>query len=255
MNDYDPSWYDLYFTGTDGDVEFYLDEAIDGQGPTLEIGCGTGRILIPLARKVEFPIVGLEINRSLIDVALEKLALEPDLVRKRSKIIEGDVCDFDLCQRFATVMLPYRTFQHLLTPVDQLSALNQIRKHLKKDGRLVFNTFEPNAEIQRSGWNTPLSLDTELFERRNNDTVTVHFSRRCDPKTQLMDQSFIFERWDETGRSQGRFIQNLSLRWSSEWEMRHLLRLAGYSVVALYGDFSGSIYPGFGEQIWIVELE
>jgi|TARA_B100001250_G_scaffold401627_1_gene413729 ubiquinone/menaquinone biosynthesis C-methylase UbiE len=255
VNEYDPEWYDLYFNGVEGDVEFYLDEAADGQGPTLEIGCGTGRILIPLARDAGVPVTGLDISKPLLNVALDKLKREPDSVQHRSNIVEGDMRNFDLGETFATVLLPYRTFQHLLTPVDQLSALKEIRRHLGKDGRLVFNAFEPTDEIQRDGWSTPLRLDTELFDRSKDEMVSVYFSRLCDPQTQLMEQSFIFERWDNFGKSKGRFIQNLSLRWSTEWEMRHLFNLAGFSVIACYGDFEGNPYPGFGEQIWVLEAE
>ncbi|MEE3234417.1 MAG: class I SAM-dependent methyltransferase [Candidatus Latescibacterota bacterium] len=255
MNEYDPQWYDLYFNGVEGDVEFYLGEAQDGRGPTLEIGCGTGRILIPLAREAGVPVTGLDISKPLLKVALAKLKLESDAVQERSKIVEGDMRDFDLGETFATVILPYRTFQHLLTPVDQLSALKEIRRHLGKNGRLVFNIFEPTDEIQRHGWSTPLRLDAEVIDSSKDEMVSVYFSRLCDPQTQLMEQSFIFERWDNSGKSKGRYIQNLSLRWSTEWEMRHVFNLTGFSVVAFYGDFGGNPYPGFGEQIWVLEAD
>ena len=255
MNEYDPQLYDLYFNGVEGDVEFYLDEAKDGQGPTLEIGCGTGRILVPLAREAGIPVTGLDVSEPLLNIALSKLKLESESVQKRSKVIVGDMRDFDLCEKFATVLLPYRTFQHLLTPADQISALNAIRRHLEKEGRLVFNIFEPSDEIQRNGWSAPLRLDTEIIDPSTNDMISVYFSRFCDPQTQIMEQSFIFERWDNSGQSKDRCIQNLSLRWSTEWELRHLFGAAGFSVVAFYGDFSGSPYQGFGEQIWILEAD
>src|SRR5207253_2377433 len=106
--------YDTISTGLEGDVSFYVDEARNSGAPVLELGCGTGRILIPIA-ETGIEIVGLDAAQSMLDIARRKVAALPEETQRRIELTEGDMRHFDLGRRFSLVLIPYRAFLHLLT--------------------------------------------------------------------------------------------------------------------------------------------
>ena len=78
---------------TRGDVEFYVDEALAANGPVLELGCGTGRVLIPIAR-AGVTIDGLDGSPKMLERCREKLQAEPAKVQSRVTLHEGELrCD------------------------------------------------------------------------------------------------------------------------------------------------------------------
>src|ERR1051326_5853005 len=89
------------------DVDFYVEEAKAAGGPALEIGCGTGRILIPTAR-AGVTITGLDGSTEMLARARAKLAAEPAPVRQRATLVQADMRDFELGARFALITAPFR---------------------------------------------------------------------------------------------------------------------------------------------------
>jgi SAM-dependent methyltransferase len=139
-----PELYDHVIPyATRPDVGFYVGLAKESDGPVLELGCGTGRILIPTARS-GIEIVGLDASASMLDACRRRLATEPPELRGRVGLYHGEMRDFELARRFRLVTIPFRPFQHLLTVADQLACLAAIRRHLATDGRLVFDVFNPS---------------------------------------------------------------------------------------------------------------
>lgn len=250
MEAYRAQFYDAYFTGVEGEVDFYVDEAADVGGPVLELGCGTGRVLLPIARSgVE--VVGLDRSPQLLAVLREKLGGEEETTAGRVRLVEADMVDFSLEQTVAAAFIPYRSFQHLLDRQDQERALHAIGQHLEEGGRLVFNTYDPLGDIAREGLASPMRKDLDFFDERTGRAVVVYYSRQVDPQVQIIEQELLFEEFDEEGVSLGRWLSVLQLRWTPQGEMAHLLERCGFHVDALYGDFEGAPYPGYGEQVWV----
>ena len=123
------------------DVAFFVQMARDSGGPVLEIGCGTGRVLIPTAQAAT-EIVGLDASPAMLARCREKLSREPQAVQSRAKLVEADMRHFDLARlpgvrpSFALATVPFRPAQHLLTVEDQLACLASIHRHLAARGRL-----------------------------------------------------------------------------------------------------------------------
>ena len=250
MEAYSPSFYDAYFTGVEGDVEFYVGQAHQSEGPVLELGCGTGRILLPLAR-ASVQIVGLDLSGELLEVARRRLEEESPRIRGRATLVQGDMRDFSLGRKFGLVVVPYRAFQHLLTPVDQEEALGCIYDHLAEGGRLIFDTYDPLLDMIENGFRSPLRKDTDFVDPDTGNQVVVWYSRQYDPQMQLMEQELIYELIGSGGEVIGRKYGRLTLRYAFQYEMQYLLEQCGFEVEALYGDFQGGPFPGHGEQIWI----
>jgi len=249
----DALFYDHYSTGVPGDVEFYVAEAVKAGSPVLEIACGTGRVLLPVA-EAGVEVVGLDRAPFMLAVARDKTAKLPLEVRRRVQLVEGDMRDFDLGQEFTLVMIPYRAFLYLLTVEDQRRALRCIRDHLVDGGKLVLNNFDPRLETivaHRASLGSALKLDSEFVHPQTGRRVLVWDTREYSTEEQILRQYFVFEELDEDGNVVSKRFNPLVLRYLFRYEMQHLLELAGFTVEALYGDFTRGPFRSGGEQIWV----
>ena len=249
----DAAFYDYYATGLEGEVQFYVEEARRAGSPVLELGCGTGRILIPVA-EAGVTIVGLDRSPAMLSIARQKTSKLGVEAQHRITLVEGDMRSFSLGQRFKLVMIPYRTFLHLMTPEDQRQALGCIREHLTEDGRLVLNVFDPRLDIiaaHSGALGAAMKKDSEFVHPDTGHRVIVWDTRQYDPGRQTLKQYFIFEELDDEGKVISRSYSPLTLRYVFRYEMQHLLELCGFKVEALYGDFQRGPFRYGGEQIWI----
>src|SRR5215469_6205132 len=139
------------------DIDFYVEAAKEAGGPVLEIGCGTGRILIPTAR-AGIEITGLDVSSQMLAICRNRLESEAEDVQSRVQLVEKDMRDFRLSQKFALVTTPFRPFQHLLTVQDQRACLASIRRHLAADGLLILDLFNPSLELLA---NSPIEEETD----------------------------------------------------------------------------------------------
>jgi len=256
MEEYDRQdalFYDHYSTGVPGDVGFYVEEARKSGSPVLELGCGTGRILIPVA-EAGLEIVGLDRAPSMLAMAREKVARLPTDTRRRIQLVQGDMREFDLDRKFTLAMIPYRAFLHMLTVEDQRRALRCVWDHLVDGGRLVLNNFDPRLETivaHRGSLGSALKLDSEFVHPETGHRVLVWDTRQYEPEEQLVRQYFVFEELNEEGHVVAKRFNPLVLRYLFRYEMQHLLELCGFEVEALYGDFDRGPFRYGGEQIWI----
>ncbi|HJY84743.1 MAG TPA: class I SAM-dependent methyltransferase [Candidatus Binatia bacterium] len=250
----DAAFYDYYSLGVEGDVQFYIEEAGKAGSPILEIGCGTGRILLPIAES-GVSIVGLDRAPAMLLLLRQKLAKYSSDTQGRVELIEGDMRNFSLSRRFKLVTIPYRALLHLLTPKDQRQALLCIREHLTDDGHLIFNIFDPSLEIiaaHLAPLGSALKKDSEFIHPDTGHRVIVWDTRQYDPEQQMLEQYFIFEELDDEGKVIAKTYSPLTLRYVYRYEMRYLLELCGYKIEALYGDFRRGPFQYGGEQIWVV---
>lgn len=125
------------------DVDFFVEAAKKSGGPVLEVGCGTGRILLPTARS-GIPITGLDLSEHMLDVCRQELEKEPRDVQDLVSLIQGDMRNFSLGEKFPLITLPFRPFQHLLTVEDQISCLTTIKDHLEPGGGLILDLLIPH---------------------------------------------------------------------------------------------------------------
>jgi SAM-dependent methyltransferase len=229
------------------DVRFYVDMAREGGGPVLELGCGTGRVLIPTAR-TGIDIVGFDASEHMLQRCRSRLQAEPPAVRARVRLHRGDMRNFDLGRTFHLVTIPFRPFQHLLTVGEQLTCLAAIRRHLGPDGRLVFDVFNPsihNLAKPIDGTETDEEPPFTLPDGRT--VIRRHRMLERDLVGQVNRGELIYDVTHPDGQ-QERLVHPIQMRCIFRFEAEHLLARAGFALDHVYADFDrsayGSQYPG-----------
>jgi SAM-dependent methyltransferase len=145
----DPALYDLLFPNTRdcpsavdqarwklavASERFYIEQAGERGGPALELGCGSGRLTIPIAQE-GIDIVGADLSPSMLLSARAKGAA----AGLRIPFVQADMRQFDLGARFSTILIAGNSLLHLLTIADLKHCFASVRRHLAPGGRLVFD--------------------------------------------------------------------------------------------------------------------
>ncbi|MBT4611553.1 MAG: class I SAM-dependent methyltransferase [Gemmatimonadetes bacterium] len=243
-------YYDAYFTGLEGEESYYRTLALNAEGPVLELGCGSGRTLIPIAQ-AGVSVVGVERSQQMLALARSNVRHLPDGVAREIELLAGDMRSFDLGREFALITLPYRTFQHLLTIEDQHLALERICAHLRPGGLLALNVFDPLMDIAQlltSPDPAEPAIDGEFQDEGRQ--IRARYLRGYDPAQQWMVQHFWFDEIDGDRVLDTRQAR-LTLRYAFRFEMEHLLQNHGLLIKSVHGGFDGEQYAGWGEQVWV----
>ena len=247
--------YDAAVPVSEAEIGFYtaLAAEVEEQGlATLELACGTGRVMIPMAR-AGVTMVGLDSSQPMLAVARKKSA-DLDNVRW----LEGDMTSFKLEERFGLITIPAGSFHLLLTTEDQLACLRSSREHLAESGRVVIALDNP--DIVRLG--EVLSTKAGVLQRRK-DREFVH------PTTGLREQPWGTQEYrssiqqltnisrvdavDDSGKVVETRYATMTLRMVFRYEMEHMLARCGLEPAALYGDFEQGEYRGSsGQMLWVI---
>jgi SAM-dependent methyltransferase len=229
------------------DVGFWVESAQEAGGPVLEVGCGTGRVLIPTAR-AGIEIVGLDLSPHMLDVCRSRLAEEPLAVRSKVQLVEGDMRRFDLGRSFNLVTAPFRAFQHLTTVEDQLECLASIRRHLIDGGLLVLDLFNPSLEaLVNTPFGEEIGEEPEFSTPDGRRVVRRFKLVSRDRAEQVSQMELIYDVTHPDGR-QERLLHAFPIRHLFRYEVEHLLARCGFVLRNLYGDWDKSAfglkYPG-----------
>ncbi len=247
LYDHNPS-----YTGRP-DVEFWVSLARAAHGTTLELGCGTGRVLVPTAA-AGCPIVGLDLSEPMLERCRQKLRAQPPEVQARARLVRANMAGFDLGERFALITTPFRPFQHLVSVDDQLECLRAAHRHLASGGLLVLDLFRPNLHYltaadttqereDYAGGRLPDGSSVRRTHRlaavhlvdQVNDSELIHYVERPDGRTERVVQAFPF-------------------RWFTRWEVVHLLGRCGFAVREIYGSYDRSAFTDSSpEMIFVAE--
>lgn len=234
------------------DVRFYVETALESGGPVLEVGCGTGRVLIPTAR-AGLDIVGVDRSPEMLAQCRQQLGEEPSDVQARVQLVEADMRRFDLGRHFALATIPFRPFQHLLTVEDQLSCLATIRRHLVPGGRLVLDVFNPSLDALARDPGKEIGEEPAFTSPDGRRVVRRHRLTAHDRAAQVIGVELTYDVTHPDGRTE-RLVHEAPLRYFFRFEAEHLLVRAGYEIEHLYGGFDrspyGATYPG--ELIFVV---
>ena len=232
-------YYDLF--ASKDDINFYKELAVKHGRKALELGVGTGRVAIELA-KANVTVWGIDNSECILNVARQKLKKESDSVRKRVKLKLGDMRNFKLKEKFSFIYIPSATFEHCITQEDQKKCLTSVYNALEKKGILAFDISQPIRKKPESSWwidRRELSAEEEV--------VRTIFSRR-NPKTNIVSVNLFFEVY-QNGKLKERYYEYGEARISSRKDTEKTLKDVGFKVDKVYGNFDKSTYSPKSQRV------
>jgi SAM-dependent methyltransferase len=251
------AWYDLEHDAFQDDVAFYTDLAA-GAGPKLlEIGCGTGRVTLPLAQAGSH-VTGVDASQAMLERCRLRLASAPARVAQRVTLARADVRELSEQAPFdhAMALIPLNTFAHFAKPEDRQRALAEVRAHLVAGGRLVLDLDQegPRRLLAQPGllwlmgnWQTtPPNPAPEATQR-----VTHLVSAVPGPDPDTITVTHIYDAQDEHGMVR-RTVTTMTQAVLTHQEVLLTLAQAGFAVEAVYGSYDLDPYRSGAERIVVV---
>ena len=239
-------YYDVSPTIPD-DIAFYQARLPASDAAVLELGCGTGRVLLPLAAVCGF-IHGIDRSHAMLARCLQKLqaaAIPPT----KARVELGDITQFALGQHFDLIIAPYRVFQLLETEAQVDGLFRCVQAHLAPGGTCIFNVFHPQggfARVQQE-WGTT----TEVFRW---EVLVDGIRLRCDERLlrfdserrvlypELVYRRFVDDAWVENA------VLQIPRRCYAPDAFEQVIREHGFRIAQRWGGYAGERY-GEGPEL------
>jgi SAM-dependent methyltransferase len=238
MTDFDrlAQHYDLEHADYLDDLPMYAGFAQatggDSGAGILELACGTGRCLLPLA-SAGHTVTGLDVSPAMLAQLQQKA--EAAGVAQRVTAVQGDMRDFSLGRTFSLIYIALNSLMHLETQAEQQQALLCAARHLQPGGRLVVDLFSPDVALpdpQQEG-----QLFLHCLKTLPGGKHLLHFqSPSVDRAHQLVTMANYYDEIDAAG-SVKRIVAPFTLRYLTAAELGLLLPTSGLLLDDLYGTY------------------
>ena len=231
-------WYDRLLQNEKRDVAFYLDAVTRKGSNALELACGTGRILLPLAR-AGIDVDGVDLSADMLAICRQKLAADG----LNARLFEQDMSSFHAGRRYNTVLVSGGSFQLLVDYEAVRASLSAIREHLVQGGRFLVDLMQP-LDLPRK------RSEAEWRELRTADERTERFTafgrEWADPHDSVMHGEYRYELYRDGVLAES-WRDEFRLRWYGRTEFLQLLEKAGMTLehvepVRMMSSHSRSLY-------------
>lgn len=239
-------FYDLEFGSFADDLPLYRAFAAHTGHPILELGCGTGRVLLPLAAE-GYRVTGVDLSPAMLAVA--QAAVEEQGVAGRVALLEGDIRSLAGLPdgQFALAFSAINSFLHLETQEDQLAALGAIARCLRPGGLFIADLFPPHPDVLVE-YDGRLVHAGTFRDEESGERIDKFSASMLDQAEQRIDTTFFYDRQRADGtvvRSTASFI----LRYAGRHEFALLLERAGFGDITFYGSYDLDAFTSASERM------
>ena len=243
----DAARYDHDYRRRRDDVRFYRSLASERGGPVLDLGCGTGRLMVPLLRDGHI-VVGLDHAPAMLSAAAAKIARLSPAARSCAWLLRADLRRFPVARRFGFAVAAFHSIQHLLRDADLLRFLRAARRALVDGGWLAFDVFVPDprfvARDESRRWDR-----TRFRDPTTGRDIIYTIDHHYDARRRVLLMRMHYQPVDRRGRAAGpEETLRLCHRQLAPDEVRALVERAGLSLIASWGDFAGGPLRAETEQ-------
>jgi len=246
----DPERYEAEYAPFHSDATWYAARAAALGGPALELGCGTGRVLVALAA-AGLTVDGLDNAPAMLARARERVARLPPALAARIGLHQADMSAFRLPGRYRVILAPLNALMHLTEDAALAGCLERVAAHLAPDGRFLFDLSVPQPDLlQDHGDERGLPLRSLTIR---GIPYLQRERQRYDPATRTSRVRYRFEPQVPGAEP---FDTELALHLIPPEDVPGLLRASGLRPLARLADFRGGA-PGPEDvmQLWEASLE
>jgi SAM-dependent methyltransferase len=244
--------YDRIYRRQRADIGFYLEEVRQqGRRRILELGCGSGRITLALAR-AGLQVVGVDLSPPMLRAARAKLATQSKTVQQRVELHQADIRTLHFEEQFDAIIGPFNVLQHLYSQNDLERCLSAVRHHLQpKAGRFIFDVLLPDVQALARNPEKRYKLG-QMYHPFRHKKVAYQESFDYDPLSQVLYVTMYFIDEEEPQHS---LIMPLCHRQFFPAEMKALLHYNGFEVLKVFGGFAHEPLGADSEsQIYLCRL-
>lgn len=222
------------------DIRFWQEEAQVAGSPILELGCGSGRLCLPIARD-GLSIYGIDNSPEMLRLLERKVAKEPERTQTFVAWELGDMRSFDTqLRQYMMIFIAFSALQYLHDRDDQRVVFTKAHSALKENGVFIVDVFNPNPEFIQE-WGKPLFLE-EVNGSSSNDSSIQWFcvpeSYDANSKVLTMPNLFRIHR-DNVPEPEVILIPAQYYCFTSE-ELKTLFEETGFEDIQTFGDYDKS---------------
>ncbi|MBN1267015.1 MAG: class I SAM-dependent methyltransferase [Anaerolineales bacterium] len=213
------------------DLDFWRRHALRQGSPVLELGCGAGRVLLPLAQ-AGLDITGLDQDPAML---YRLQSLLPKELTERVSLVEANIEDFSLPQQYTFIFSPCNTFSYLPLSAAEL-ALHNICQHLLPDGLLVLDL--PNPGFLFDIPIDPSEPVDSFFEPQRGLPVQVYADQKVSPGNSQVDVLWHYDELQPDGLVK-RYDYPITYYMRLPDRLEPMLQQAGFSDIRFAGGYNG----------------
>ncbi len=243
------AFYDL--SDFPDDIPFYRDLIKHPSARVLELGCGTGRVMVGLYDACGY-VCGIDKSQAMLDVCRDKLG-SAGMQTDKTRVEMASIANFSLGESFDLIIAPFRVLQNLESDeeVDGLSCC--IRDHLQPDGSCVLNVFQPKYERHELADRWPTTEETFGWERLlDGERIVCTDSRRdMDADRLVLYPELIYRRY-VGDKVDAETVLRIPMRVYYPEDLESVVTKHGFEVQNRWGGYDGEPY-GAGPEL-VVEF-
>ncbi|MBC8133768.1 MAG: class I SAM-dependent methyltransferase [Deltaproteobacteria bacterium] len=236
----DAALYDWEYRRRRNDIAFYRMLADERQGPVLDLGCGTGRLAVPLARDGH-SVVGVDLSAAMLARAAARLRRLARPAANRCLLVRGDLRALPMRGHFPLAIAAFHTVQHLIDDRDLISLFRHVRRLIRPDGWFVFDVFVPDPRWLARPANR--AFDRTVFRHPSTgQKLAYSVSHHMDHERRALHMVLRYQPLNEAGVAAGRSKRvRLCHRQLSPMDVQGLLRRCGLKILARWAGFDGEV--------------
>ncbi|MCL0089173.1 class I SAM-dependent methyltransferase [Dehalococcoidia bacterium] len=241
-------FYDILHFSYKQDIPFFVEMARRYGPLVLELGCGTGRLLLPIAESGT-AIVGLDSSDQMLAICRTKMNVYDEQTKARITLVHGDMVDFQLNQIFALAFFACNTFNLLISQEHQVKALCKVYDHLSAEGILIIDNCTPN--IQGFMESNGKQAVYEFVNPANGNKIIDKFTPHYDFIQQLEHAKIVLEEYSE-----GELVRTARTKTTSTFlfprELQLLLKYCRFEVLNIWKNHNQESFDSDAGEIIIL---
>jgi SAM-dependent methyltransferase len=237
------------------DIPFYQSLIPTQEATVLELGCGTGRVTLPLSYNVRY-IHGVDLSPAMITICREKLA-RAGIPAAKACVETGDITDLNLGRKFDLIIAPFRVMQNLETDAQVDGLFQTIQRCLAPGGTCILNVFRPFlqpddlrrewvASTEKLSWEVPVE---------GGRIACYDLRRGIDPEKLVLYPALIYRRFQGEEIKEEATLE-IMMRCYYPAQFEKLILDHGFTIHQRWGGYSGETYSEgpelvirFGESV------